>query len=155
MRVPRVAGSDVERVWAKFERDESGCWCWIAQTSKGYGQFRLGPRMVYAHRWMYETLVGPIPRGFDIDHLCRNTLCVNPAHLEPVTHAENTRRGVSPAAVNAQRTRCVNGHDFTPENTYERTNGNRSCRTCVNEASKRYKQRKRKLVLAQRRRIDG
>lgn len=83
------------RFLAKMSVDEaSGCWVWTAaRTSKGYGQFRIGPRPVRAHRYAYTLLVGPIPDGLQLDHLCRNRLCVNPGHLEPVTNWENTLRG--------------------------------------------------------------
>ena len=87
------------RFWAKVDVGHPlGCWTWIAgRTSRGYGSFGQGgpKRRVYAHRYAYELLVGPIPDGLVIDHLCRNPSCVNPDHLEPVTHQENCRRGVA------------------------------------------------------------
>ena len=85
-----------ERFWAKVVNDtETGCWLWSGATTTGYGRFHLamGLPLVVAHRFAYETLVGPVPAGLDLDHLCRVRRCVNPAHLEPVTRRENLMRG--------------------------------------------------------------
>lgn len=122
--------------WAKVDRHgPSGCWLWLAaDNGAGYGMFYVRSsgirRGILAHRLAYELLVGPIPDGLQLDHLCRNTICVNPAHLEPVTPRENCRRGVSPTAINGRKTLCVHGHEFTPENTYVYPNGRRRCRAC-------------------------
>lgn len=98
------------------------CWLWTGLVqSNGYGVFNVAGRPQRAHRVSYEMHVGPIPPGLQIDHLCRVRKCVNPAHLEPVTARENSRR--------AMRTHCVNGHEFTSENTYM-NGGKRYCRTC-------------------------
>ena len=80
-----------ERFWSKVNKTDT-CWIWTAAKNQdGHGRFRHG-RLVLAHRFAYELLVGPIPKGLDLDHLCQNPACVNPAHLEPVTRKENTRR---------------------------------------------------------------
>lgn len=91
----RNVASPEERFWAKIEKDHStGCWEWTAYISElGYGQFKAFGAMVRAHRFAYELLIGPIPEGLEIDHLCQNRGCVNPDHLEPVSHIENVRRG--------------------------------------------------------------
>ncbi len=95
------------------------CWTWQGAIDRGgYGRAWDGTRVQQAHRLVYELLVGPIPGGLHLDHLCRVRHCVNPQHLEPVTARENTLRGVAPAADHARQTHCLNGHEFTPENTY-------------------------------------
>lgn len=82
----------LSRFLAKVSKTES-CWLWCAwSTPAGYGMIKIAGRTAQAHRVSYELHVGPIPEGHEIDHLCRNRGCVNPAHLEPVTHAENQRR---------------------------------------------------------------
>lgn len=121
----------IERFWTKVDRrgpDE--CWPWLDSTApRGYGRFWDGHRQQQAHRAAYELLVGPIPDGLQIDHLCRNRGCVNPAHLEPVTQRENVLRGIGPTANNAGKTHCKRGHEYTPENTGWQQE-TRFCRTC-------------------------
>lgn len=82
-----------ERFWRRVQEQEGGCWLWVGTVDRGYGLLSVDGKTVRAHRYSYETLVGPIPDGLQIDHLCRNRGCVNPAHLEPVTQVENIRRG--------------------------------------------------------------
>ena len=127
--------AEAERFWPKVDPDPNGgCWEWTASKLRGYGQFgtyRDGRAQTHrAHRFAYELLVGPIPDGLTLDHLCRNRGCVYPGHLEPATNAENVLRGEGPTAVHARKTHCIHGHEFTPENTYL-WRGQRKCRACL------------------------
>lgn len=107
------------------------CWIWRGSTSTvGYGQFHVWGRLVTAHRFVYELYVGPIPEGLVLDHLCRNRQCVNPAHLEPVTHRINILRGEGAGARNAAKEECPRGHPLTPENVRPSPRGFRRCSTC-------------------------
>lgn len=120
-----------ERVFRRIQRAPSGCWEWTgAREALGYGRFWLNGRMAYAHRVVYELLVEPIPDGLQIDHLCRNACCVNPSHLDVVTQRENLRRGVGFSGLNARKTHCSRGHEFSPENTAVQRNGSRQCLAC-------------------------
>ena len=121
------------RFWSKVEvKSPYDCWPWRAGLfSDGYGLFvRADNRAERAHRVAYELAYGPIPAGLTIDHLCRHHPCVNPAHLEAVTNKENILRGVSFSAVNARKTHCIHGHEFTVENTFITARGRRSCQAC-------------------------
>lgn len=126
-----IRGDDEARFWSKVEKaGDEGCWTWTAaRTRDGHGRFRTPTSHVLAHRWSYERLVGPIPEGLVLDHLCRNPPCVNPAHLEPVTAEENVARGTGPSAANAAKTHCPRGHEYSEANT-RRRNGRRHCRAC-------------------------
>lgn len=140
----------LDRLLTKFEIDfETGCWNWTACiTPAGYGQFWYEYRRNnFAHRAAWIELVGPIPEGMVIDHLCKNRRCCNPDHLEVVTMAENLLRGDGFAGQRVRQpnyaTHCPNGHEYTPENTYVRPKGKRrrECRTCRNTYKARRQQR--------------
>lgn len=113
----------------RFEKNverTATCWLWKGALYLGYGRIKVGRSQTFmAHRWSYEHFVGPIPEGKQLDHLCRVRHCVNPAHLEPVTIAENVLRGEGPFAQNARKTHCKHGHPI--DGTQK---SGRECRTC-------------------------
>jgi hypothetical protein len=118
----------------------SGCWIWIGpDKGNGYGQYKSNGA---AHRYSYAMHCGGIEEGMVIDHLCRVPLCVNPAHLEPVTPGENTLRGMSGPAVNARKTECHRGHALAGYNLVIRR-GRRHCRTCQQRLHREYSKRAR------------
>lgn len=131
-----------ERFWEKTV-PAGECLEWTGVRCNGYGQIWFSGRMRLAHRIAYELVVGPIPEGLTIDHLCRNRACVNTDHLDPCTGKENTLRGETITAFNARKTECLRGHPFSIENThfFVRRNGKhgRACRTCKREAMRRYR----------------
>lgn len=128
-----------ERFWSKVNRVPCGCWIWTGCVGEdGYGRIAFEGRTQVAHRVSYAALVGPIPDGLVLDHLCRNRACCNPEHLEPVTNAENILRGIGPSAQHAMKTRCPAGHPYTPENTYL-YRGMRYCVTCKSAHTQRGK----------------
>lgn len=145
---------DVEaRFWSKVDRGTPAeCWPWQGTMEHtGYGQFFAnGPkRLVKAHRYAYELLVGPIPSGMDLDHTCHDyrtcslrdecphRRCVNPAHLEPVVRRANVERSGSQVGENIRKTHCVNGHLLEGANLVIRSDGARRCRTCKNKSGRR------------------
>lgn len=130
-----------ERIWAKVEVHPLGCWSWTGSTSNGYGSIRdTEGRQRVVHRVAYEVWVGPIPHGLELDHLCRNRACVNPAHLEPVTHFVNAMRGG--AGETKRRTHCLHGHAMTPDNIYI-DQGKRRCRECILAKNRRAREKRK------------
>lgn len=126
--------------WWKFVTVVDTGWltpCWLFKVHRdplgsGYQLFSIGKRSVLAHRHSYATLIGPIPDGYTVDHLCRRPGCVRPDHLEAVTHAVNNLRSDGPAALNARKEVCDNGHPYDEKNTFWRRDGRRDCRACMN-----------------------
>lgn len=133
-----------ERLWAKVARcADDECWQWTASTNGiGYGKIHRAGKYLSAHRVVYELVNGPIHEGLEIDHLCNNRGCVNPAHLEAVPHVVNVLRSDSPASRNALKTRCPHGHEYTEQNTLI-DGGGRKCRECVRQRQQGYDQRRR------------
>jgi hypothetical protein len=160
-----LGGSDRSRFWQKVDRNgglahtldplstaTGECWRWTAGTAgaRRYGSFRIGSRMIMAHRIAYldGSEGARIPEGWVVDHLCRNVLCVRPSHLEPITQSENVRRG-SHSLMN--RSVCRNGHPLKPENILRvRRSDSRfinACKTCSKESKHRsYEKRKARLI---------
>jgi hypothetical protein len=127
---PRASLRD--RLLSQVDRSADGCWNWLGQVTNNYGRTGISRSKVWAHRASYEEFVGRIPPGFQIDHLCKNTVCINPDHLEAVTPRVNTLRSDSLSAIAARRTHCAAGHEYTDENTRQRRDRRaRVCRTCA------------------------
>lgn len=124
-------GTIQERIAGRYSVDPGGCWIWHGAVSNGrYGSIFYQGRMQKAHRVAWILVNGPVPENRDLDHLCRNTRCINPDHLEPVSRSENLRR--SPLMDrHSMRTHCIRGHEFTSENTRRRSNGHRVCKECM------------------------
>lgn len=147
-----------DRLMRQTERQPNGCIHWTGHVGKfGYGQVSVNGRNRGAHLVMYETFVGPVPDGLELDHVCHtedescaggnsclHRRCVNYAdnHLQPVTSRENKMRSRGFVAVNAKKQFCVNQHEYTPENTIQGKN-RRSCKACEVTKQERYRERER------------
>jgi hypothetical protein len=132
------------RFWAKVDKNgPGGCWLWTAATDLGYGRLNRGGKVYRAHRIAFVHAYGEPDPKLVIDHLCRVRHCVNPMHLEAVQMAENVMRGDSPSVAHSLAEKCPFDHPYTPENTYQRPDGARVCRTCKRTQRREEKQRAR------------
>jgi hypothetical protein len=134
----------IKRFWGYVDKngpmsEAMGTQCWIwkgGHTRDGYGSMRLKSKGIKPHRFAYELLIGPIPENLELDHLCRNTGCCNPWHLEPVTSAVNILRSNNSAAVNARKDYCIHGHPLSGDNLVI-VCGKRQCRACNRERTRK------------------
>ncbi len=135
-----------ERFQTKIRIAPNGCWIWFGEKEKhGYGRLTVGRVKVMAHRYAYQTLIGPLPQGLQCDHVvCQNPSCVNPYHLEPVTPKINTLRGNGVGGQNHRKTHCAHGHAYDLENTRICKDGSRSCRECARAACRQWRRTRKK-----------
>lgn len=151
----RVNGTPAQRFYAKVAApDTQSCCLWLGHTSKrGYGRFRLNGVYVNAHRASYILSIGPLSDELDLDHLChtrdtacpggvtcKHRRCVNPEHLEPVTHSENSKRRGDTASLRKTRTHCRNNHPLDAENVVM-NQGKSRCKTCRRTSDRKYRLR--------------
>lgn len=133
-----------KRLWDNVDKTSSpiGCWEWRGFVNpSGYGHIYWKTRPHRVHRVSWMLLRGPIPEDKQLDHLCRNRICVNPEHLEVVTAKENTRRGFSPSGMRARQTHCIRGHSLSGDNLYHKNVGTRverHCRQCDRDRCRRW-----------------
>ena len=132
-----------EQRLARYAKQEGDCIVWTrCCIPSGYGSITINYKRRSTHVVAWEIRYGPIPRGLQVDHLCRNRKCINTNHMELVTLKENVLRGVGITAVNARKTHCAHGHEFSFMNTSVDRHGYRHCRTCMND----WKRRNRRKV---------
>ena len=135
-KVDNFYREDEKRFLSHVKIIDSGCWEWQGRISnKGYAHFFWDKSTKNAHRFSYKQYVGPLTKGLQIDHLCRNKTCVNPSHLEQVTQQVNISR-----IPRHTKTHCKKGHEYTPENSYFYKETKRCCRICL-----RLKNQKRRI----------
>ena len=137
------------RFWARVDKSgPNGCWLWTGWTGRrGYGAVGRGGSKFQTHRIAYELLVGAIPNGLELDHLCRTPPCLNPEHLEPVTRLENQRRAfLAVGHHQSKKTHCLRGHPFNLFNTYFH-GGSRQCRVCKNLSEKAKRREAQRIAI--------
>ena len=136
----------LDRLADKYELDDKGCFVWTGGAGR-YGRIWFGTRKnhrtLMAHRAAWEEVVGPIPDGLQIDHLCKNTRCINPDHLEPVTPLENLMRSPTKQRENALKTHCIRRHPLSGNNLFRDTRGMRQCRICTRLRQAKYDRKRR------------
>jgi hypothetical protein len=135
--------AQLRRFVAKIRIDADGCWRWTGARTGGsggqpYAYLRMNKKNHYGHRLAYQTFIGPIPAGLEIDHLCRKRDCVNPLHLEAVTRRENLIRGETFTARQVALTHCPKNHPYSGDNLYIDPRGDRQCKECRREAYRRW-----------------
>lgn len=152
----------IARIMARVIETPSGCWEFQGcRLTRGYGRVGWNGRLWLTHRVTYLFMVGEIQDGLELDHLCKNPPCCNPAHLEAVTRSENVRRGTQwHHVVERERgkTHCPERHPYDVENTYFTSEGHRQCRECKRAAGRRYADNNRASINArvrQRRHEQG
>lgn len=137
----------LERFWTHVICDPvTRCHVWKDSLVDGYGSFWTGERTMGAHRWLWLEIVGPIPEGYDPDHLCRNRACVYLDHIEIVTKKENTLRGEGPSAQNARKTHCDHGHELSGSNLYIYPDGRRQCMACARLSRRQHARGTKKII---------
>jgi len=145
----------LDRVLARVSVTPFGCWEFTGyRLDSGYGRAAMDGQLWLTHRLVWTLLVGDIPAGRELDHLCKNKPCCNPEHLEPVTRGENIRRGPQvgiKAARERAKTHCPASHPYDDANTYWTRQGHRQCRKCKSEAIIRYSQSNRQKIAARQR----
>ena len=138
----------LERFISMINSDkETGCWNWLGVTSDGYGDFGFNNNYQKAHRFSYAYFRGEFPKDLSIDHKCRNRKCVNPDHLTPMPIRENVLLGFGLPAINARKTHCLRGHEFSKENTRITKEGGRVCKKCKNDYQRSWDKASRKKVV--------
>lgn len=150
MKLIKVNKTNTDRFLKFVKYAENGCWLWQGASCKGsvarYGNFSIGGKGLNAHRYAYSAFIGPIKSKMQIDHVCRQTLCVNPLHLEQVSAKENTLRGIGPTAQNSRKTFCPHGHPYSGRNLIINSKGARTCRVCKNRDWRNWKAKKKAIL---------